>query len=136
MSYFAWAKDMVIDGGPIDKDHQHLVDLVNELHSATSLGQGKEVVGEILDRLLTYTSEHLTREEQLMRLAGFPDLLRHQQGHARFIAQLRALKCRYDEGSLAVAAQLSSVLRDWLSLHIRRSDKEMKGYLQKQDSRG
>jgi hemerythrin len=28
-------------------------------------------------------------------------------------------------GSITVAAQLSAVLRDWLSLHIRRNDKEL-----------
>ena len=38
MAYFEWADDMVIDGGPIDQDHRVLVDLVNELHSATVRG--------------------------------------------------------------------------------------------------
>lgn len=135
MSYFKWASDMVIDDGPIDQDHLHLVQLVNDLHSATSEGQGKEVVGQILDQLLAYTADHLSREEQLMRAAGFPNLERHQQGHAKFIAQLQALKQRYDAGSLAVAAQLSAVLRDWLSLHIRRSDKELLAYLKQKSQR-
>ncbi|RQO58063.1 hemerythrin [Paucibacter sp. KBW04] len=135
MSYFKWASDMVIDDGPTDQDHLHLVQLVNDLHSATSEGQGKEVVGQILDQLLAYTADHLSREEQLMRAAGFPNLERHQQGHAKFIAQLHALKQRYDAGSLAVAAQLSAVLRDWLSLHIRRSDKELLAYLEQKSQR-
>lgn len=135
MSYFLWASDMEIDGGAIDQDHQRLVQLVNELHSATSEGQGREVVGEILQRLLSYTAEHLHREEQLMRNAGFPQLQRHQEGHAQFIAQLHELQLKYESGSLAVAAQLSAVLRDWLSLHIRRSDKELWAYLKAPPSR-
>ena len=60
-----------------------------------------------------------------MSAVGFPNLERHKIGHQAFIDQLDKLQRRYQEGSIAVAAQLSSVLRDWLSLHIRRSDKEL-----------
>src|SRR5690606_11004285 len=67
MAYFEWAEDMVIDGGPIDKDHRLLVDLVNELHTATARGAGREVVASILSRTLSSTREHLTREETLMQ---------------------------------------------------------------------
>jgi len=60
-----------------------------------------------------------------MSAVGFPNLERHKIGHQAFIDQLDKLQRRYQEGSIAVAAQPSSVLRDWLSLHIRRSDKEL-----------
>lgn len=129
MAYFEWANDMVIDGGPIDADHRHLVDLVNALHSSTSEGQGREVVEGILRDLIAYTSEHLRREEALMATRAFPYLERHKVGHDHFIAKLAELQRKYEAGSITVAAQLSTLLRDWLSLHIRRSDKELKEYL-------
>mgnify|MGYP003602982010 CR=1 FL=1 len=44
MAYFEWADDMVIDNGQIDAEHRKLVDLVNELHTATSQGNGQSVV--------------------------------------------------------------------------------------------
>jgi hemerythrin len=129
MAYFEWANDMVIDGGPIDADHRHLVDLVNALHSATTEGQGGDVVEGILKDLLAYTSEHLRREESVMASMGFANLERHKVGHDHFIAKLAELQKKYESGSITVAAQLSTVLRDWLSLHIRRSDKELKAHL-------
>jgi len=131
MAYFEWADDMVIDGGAIDADHRHLVDLVNRLHSATTEGRGMEVVETILKELLAYTAEHLQREEQRMAELQFPDLERHRLTHAKFIADLQALRARFEAGSIAVAAQLSAVLRDWLSLHIRRGDKELLRYVQR-----
>lgn len=131
MAYFEWADDLVIDRGPIDQDHRHLVDLVNQLHTATSQGRGKEVVQRVLGELLAYTRDHLSREEALMREVGFPRLEQHQIGHAHFIGQLEELKRQYEAGSITVASQLSSVLRDWLSLHIRRSDKEARAFVQK-----
>lgn len=132
MAYFEWAQDMIIDGGPIDADHRNLVDLVNELHTATSQGHGHEVIKSIMERVMRYTKEHLAREEQIMASIHFPNLDKHKQGHAKFAKQLGELQLKYEQGSATVASQLSTVLRDWLSLHIRRSDKEIKAFLLKQ----
>src|SRR5574343_1273064 len=127
MAYFEWASDMEIDGGgPIDDDHRQLVDLVNQLHTATTQGQGQAVVAHILDALIAYTGDHLRREEQLMESLQFPHLAGHRVGHEKFMQKVHALKAQYDAGSISVASQLSTVLRDWLSLHIRRNDKEVK----------
>jgi len=125
MAYFEWADDMVIDGGPIDADHRLLVDLVNELHTATREGQGRAVVASILHRVITSTQDHLRNEEHLMAQMGFPDLQNHKIGHNHFMDQLWDLEKKLQAGSITVAAQLSAVLRDWLSLHIRRNDKEL-----------
>lgn len=136
MAYFAWAQDMVIDGGPIDDDHKNLVRMVNELHDATTEGRGREVVGRILDELIRYTDDHLRKEEVIMAEAGFPNLERHRIGHQAFIDQLEKLRRRYQEGSIAVAAQLSTVLRDWLSIHIRRNDRELLEFMRRQRRSG
>jgi hemerythrin-like metal-binding protein len=125
MAYFEWADDLVIDNGPIDQDHRQLVDLVNELHTATSQGCGQAIVARILDELIRYTVDHLQREEQLMASLNFPNLVQHKAGHDKFMEQVRDLKKKYDGGSITVASQLSTTLRDWLSLHIRRNDKEI-----------
>lgn len=134
MAYFEWASDMEIDHGPIDEDHLQLVHLVNALHDATSEGRGKDVVGEILESLVAYTSDHLRKEESTMAAAGFPNLERHKIGHQAFIDHLHQLQAQYAGGSISVAAKLSSVLRDWLSLHIRRSDKELLQFLASRES--
>jgi hemerythrin-like metal-binding protein len=131
MAYFEWGSDLVIDGGPIDDDHRHLVDLVNELHTATSQGQGQTVVEKILDDLIASTQAHLLREEAAMSSAGFAHLDQHRLGHTAFVGKLRDLQRRYEGGSITVASQLSTLLRDWLSLHIRRSDRELAGLLKR-----
>lgn len=131
MAYFEWADDLVIDKGPIDQDHQHLVELVNTLHTATSQGCGQDVVGHILDDLAAYTKGHLQREERLMAEVNFPQLEGHRHGHERFVADLEKIQRRFESGSITTASQLSALLRDWLSLHIRRSDRPLREYLQK-----
>ena len=128
MAYFEWADDMVIDGGVIDQDHRLLVDLVNELHSATSRGAGQTVVASILRRTIESTREHLAREENIMAQQGFPELDGHRQGHQASMDSLYELERQLQSGGITVATQLSRVLRDWLSLHIRRNDKELRRF--------
>lgn len=132
MAYFEWGEDMVIDRGPIDADHRKLVDLVNELHTATSQGRGKLVVGRLLQQLIRDTDEHLREEEHIMAQAGFPRLEGHKKGHDAFVSELRTLEANLRAGQVTVAAQLSAVLRDWLSVHIRRNDKELRRFYEKQ----
>lgn len=131
MAYFEWASDMEIDQGPIDQDHRKLVDLVNALHTVTSEGRGQQIVDRVLNELISYTADHLRREEKLMETLKFPNLANHKIGHDAFLASIQDLKKKYDAGSITVASQLSTVLRDWLSLHIRRSDKELLKLLKK-----
>lgn len=129
MAFFEWADDLVIDRGPIDADHLQLVAAVNELHTATTLGTGHEVVGDIIERLIDYTRQHFRREEQIMASAQFPGLLGHQAAHQKIIREIENLQIAHGIGSITVASQLSTLLRDWLSLHIRRSDKELLVFL-------
>lgn len=129
MAYFEWGDDMVIDHGPIDQDHRKLVDLVNELHTATTAGQGRAVVSKIMSELIFYTTDHLVREEQEMERVGFPNLEEHKRYHAEFMAGIHELVDKQTKGSITVAAQLSTLLRDWLSIHIRRSDHELRVHL-------
>ncbi|MBI2734003.1 MAG: hemerythrin family protein [Aquabacterium sp.] len=121
MAYFDWADDLMIDRG--------LIDLVTTLHTATSQGCGQEVVGRLLQALVAYTHEHVQREEQVMASVHAPRLEGHQQLHRQFMSDLSVLHSRYEAGSITTASQLSSLLRDWLSLHIRRSDRKLRDYL-------
>ena len=134
MAFFEWADDLVIDHGPLDADHLQLVALVNELHTATTQGTGYDVVGDIMERLIGYTRQHFLREEQMMASVNFPKLVSHQAEHQKIIHQIDALRKKHEGGSITVASQLSTLLRDWLSVHIRRSDKELLAF-QKQEGR-
>lgn len=132
MAYFQWGNDMTIDNGLIDQDHQLLVEQVNTLHTATSQGRGHEVVGPLLEAIIRDTRSHIHHEEQQMEALGYPHLAEHRQGHQRFMADLENLRVRYQAGAITVAAQLSWLLRDWLSVHIHRLDKELARFIRQQ----
>jgi hemerythrin-like metal-binding protein len=78
------------------------------------------------------TVEHIRREEKFMESVGYPQLARHKEGHDSFVDELRSLQDQFAAGSITVAPRLSMLLRDWLSLHIRRYDKDIAVFLRKQ----
>ena len=135
MAYFEWGDDMVIDNGPIDRDHRKMVDLINELHTATTQGDGKTVVRRILSDVVSHTKDHLVREEQEMERLNFPHQEKHKGEHVLFMNELQQLVDKQADGSITVASQLSSLLRDWLSLHIRRTDHELRVHVKNVQSR-
>lgn len=92
------------------------------------------MVSDLLDTLLRDTHEHIRREESLMERLRYPYLKEHRAAHQEFIDLLGQLKQRQSAGAITVAAQLSSVLRDWLSIHIRRHDKKLFYYLNQNPS--
>lgn len=125
MIYFQWTEDMAIDHGPIDEAHKKLIHHVSQLHAATSQGHGHEIVTKLLEELLNETIQHTRQEEQYMASINYPRIEEHRKGHTRFVIDLRNLQAKQASGSMTVASQLSTLLRDWLSVHIRRYDKDL-----------
>lgn len=108
----------------LDHDHRKLIGLVNDLHTATAQGEGRHVVGKILLRLIRYTEEHFQREEHHMEKNGYAKLEEHRRQHQELLQAVLGLQEKFNAGNVTVAAQVSMLLRDWLSLHITRKDKE------------
>lgn len=123
MAYFNWGDDLAVGNLQVDDDHKQLIGFVNELHTATSRGEGREVVGEILSGLIKYTQEHFQREEHYMERLRYPKLDAHRRQHAALIKTVLEMRDKYERGHVTVPAQVSALLRDWLSIHIRREDK-------------
>ncbi len=129
MAYFEWLDDLVIDQGPIDKDHHRLVDLVNLLHAAALQNSDPIAVRELMAELIFDTQDHLLREEELMLAVNFPDLAEHKQSHLAVMARLQELQREYHDASSGSALRLAELLRDWLAHHIREADKELRDHL-------
>jgi hemerythrin len=60
----------------IDQQHQKLVRMINDLHDAMRKGQTESVMANLFDRLLGYTAEHFSYEEQRMAACNYPESFR------------------------------------------------------------
>ena len=122
MPLIDWDQKYSVKVNAMDQEHKVLIDLINQLHEAMRSGQGKWVVGEILDGLINYTHTHFAHEEALMTQHAYPDLAAHKKVHQSLIQQVEDLQKKQQEGSLTLSMEVKTFLKDWLMNHIQGVD--------------
>ncbi len=119
----AWDASLQTGHSRIDADHRKLVELLNQLGEAMSKGQGKEIAGKVLADLVTYTRTHFKTEEHLMSVHEYPLAAKHKAEHDRLVEEVGSFKERFDSGAAMISVSLLAFLKNWLSEHIRGSDR-------------
>ena len=125
MPYFQWDRSLSVGEAALDSDHKSLIELSNELHGAANANQDTDILEEILQRLLIYTSEHFAREEQMMEEYQFLELASHKKQHRKLIERVLTLQKALAENRAYVAQETAELLRFWLTSHIHVADKAL-----------
>lgn len=119
-----WTTRLSLGIDTIDKEHQQLVRLINDLDAAIKSGRPNDTVGQAIDKLSAYTVLHFGREERLFAQHAYPDAAAHKAQHAEFIAKVAAFKAALTAGKLGVSYQVMSFLEDWTQRHIMATDRK------------
>jgi hemerythrin-like metal-binding protein len=122
MGLFAWSDAYSLEHPQIDREHQALFALAEQLHQAMLDGSGAAVLGDLLSRLINYTQVHFSHEEALMRRHHYAGMDAHVAEHRKLTAQVLELQQKYAAGRLAITVETMQFLRTWLEHHIQRSD--------------
>jgi hemerythrin-like metal-binding protein len=129
MGAIAW-RDMMGVGIPdIDADHRTLLRLTNELDRA--IGHDDEVVirGVVLTAVRDFADSHFSREETLMRAAGYPGLAAHAAAHDELRTRLDGLVRRYGESrETAGTGACLEFLTQWVVEHLCSADMDYRGW--------
>lgn len=120
MAYLHWSSDLDTGIDVIDKQHQRIVDYLNELNEANDTGDLK-ATNHVLDELVDYTVTHFAFEEELQERAGYPFLKAHKRVHEIFVKRVAEFQARAAAGQ-NVAPELLSMLKIWLVNHIKGDD--------------
>ena len=88
MPLMQWNDKLSTGVATVDNDHKKLVAMVNELYDGVVAGHGKDVVGKVLDGLISYTAEHFAREERYFAQSNYPDAVAHKKEHADLVKQV------------------------------------------------
>ncbi|NTW85829.1 MAG: hypothetical protein HGB30_06660 [Holophagaceae bacterium] len=120
----------------IDAEHAHLFELFNRLDAQGGLQRAGDLdqANRGIDELLDYVVDHCTREEQVMREVGYPELEQHALQHAHlretFIEILRPLTA--GQISLSTFVRL---IRGHFIQHFMRDDFRFVKWERMQDKR-
>ena len=129
MSIAKWDESYRTGHRLVDKQHEKLFGIVNNLHDSIVAGTGKEILEPTLRELAKYTIDHFRDEEALMVSINYPMLPPHKAKHEALTRQVTELMGKFQEGKLVLSITLSSFLADWLRHHIKEDDKALIAYL-------
>jgi hemerythrin len=129
MALIKWSDNLSVHVAEMDRQHQKLIDLINELHDAMSKGKGKEIVGKTIDGLVNYTKTHFTNEEKLFGQFNYPESNSQKNMHKKFIDKVVDFKQQLDSGKVGLSISIIDFLSDWLKNHIQLEDKKYGSFL-------
>ena len=122
MEHISWTSDLSVGIPVIDKQHQRIIDYINQLLDAQQ-HHSREQVGEVITQTVDYTLSHFAFEESLMEEAGYPFLSAHKKVHQLFVKRVADYQQRFNMGE-DVADELLTTLRAWLINHIKNDDRD------------
>jgi hemerythrin-like metal-binding protein len=94
-----------------------------------SEGQGKSVLGEIIDELVNYTVVHFRTEERILKIVNYPEFSGHQKEHADFVQKVSDFQKGFARGQLGLTVEVMNFLCDWVRIHIKKNDKKYAQFL-------
>ena len=130
MALIQWSSDLSVQIGEVDKQHQKLIAMINQLNDAMRQGKGKEVAGKIIDGLVSYTQVHFAVEEKYFAQFAYPDTEKHVREHNDFVKKAAAFRSDFASGKLTLSTQILNFLSDWLTHHIQGTDKKYMPFFQ------
>ena len=129
MALVKWNDSYSVQNVAMDKQHQHLFDLINELHDAMGQGKGKDVLPKVFANLVNYTQTHFADEEALLQKHSYPGLVVQKRQHADLITQVSELIKKFETGDFAASQKTRDFLKQWLIDHIQEHDKKYGTFL-------
>ena len=131
MSFMEWNSLLYVNVESIDKEHETLVLLLNEMYNAIYSGKGKDVVGSTLDNLIEYTQTHFAHEEGLMKENNYYNYKGHKLEHDKLTSQVMEFQKKLHEGQEGVHLKVMNFLKEWLTDHIFGTDMKLGYFLSK-----
>ena len=120
-----WSPKLSVGVDSIDSQHQALVGIVNRLNDAMCAGKSADVMGRLLDELITYTAGHFAHEESIMRKHAYPGFAAHKKQHDELVHTALDLQTKFKAGQTRIGIEVMRFLRTWLSEHIQGTDREL-----------
>ena len=122
MALINWDDSFSVNVREIDDQHKKLVAMLNEFYGYIGKDSG-DAFKKLLNSLVDYTVYHFATEERYFARFGYPASKAHIEAHQQFAARVLEVKKRLESGELVLSFEITTFLKDWLTTHIKGSDK-------------
>ena len=135
MFSFSWKRRYSVGVKDMDKQHQDIMDRLNELHEQMMGGKVNEAVAPLISGLVSLAAEHFAAEERLLESTQFPGLANHRAKHQELSQKVEEFIARHEIGDKAAYSQFMYFVRDWMTKHMEQEDQAYAPWLAKQGIR-
>lgn len=119
-----WDENLSVNVKEIDKQHQDLIKLVNDLYQAFyDMKLEKELEG-IIGQLITFAKYHFATEEKYFDMFNYELTQEHKAKHREMDEKIFKLQQRFIEEGKGIVTDMIDFAEDWLSNHIAIEDKK------------
>jgi hemerythrin len=119
-----WTPDLSVKNEGLDAEHQRWINILNGFYEGVMQKQSKEVLKELIVKMIDYTKYHFASEEKYMKSLNYPKLAEHQEKHRLYIEKITEFNEKINSGKLILSLEVTSFLKTWLIEHIKGSDQE------------
>ena len=117
-----WSDALDLDLAEINRQHQTLLHLINELYYLLNNNYGLASIKRVVQGLIDYTANHFKYEETLFEQFGYHQDKQHIGAHHKLVGQVLSFQKRVEAGE-DIGDELMNFLKNWLSQHIQKEDK-------------
>lgn len=106
----------------IDKEHNELISISNELILNCFIENNDDALLKILDRLVNHIQQHFESEESILREYAYEDYEEHKEIHAALLLRTSGIMKHLREGKLDAIELSKFVIQEVVVGHIIKSD--------------
>jgi hemerythrin len=125
MKMFEWTNEYALDFPEIDREHAQWFETIGRLHAAMLDGEGRNVVGALLEEMIRYTELHFAHEAELMSRVGYPGRTAHLAEHAELRNAVETFRRRFEDGETTMTIEMFGFLWSWLQQHTTTVDRRI-----------
>lgn len=135
MKRLEWTNKLSLGVPHIDKQHQRLVQLSNNLVAAIQTGMAEDILEALFKELREYTMFHFQDEELYMNQVGFPELDTHTKTHENLKKQVKDYQNELMANRDVSPSEVLKFLKGWLVDHIIYEDLRIGRYAAEQSGK-
>ena len=129
-----WKPELSIGNVDIDKEHQVLLEVNNDLIDLLETKGNREEFARILTKMTDYTLKHFKNEETYMQEFNYPKFNRHRKCHCDYIYEVSMFNVNLSDDNPTDPVIIIEFLKKWWINHILVNDMDYERYKKKINS--
>ncbi len=123
-----WSDELSIGNNNIDKDHQQLIHIYNDLIDLIEFKKVRNEFSRILSMMTDYCLEHFKKEENYMKEFNYPYFEEHKQMHNEYKYKVAKYNIDLFGENPTDPEEIILYIKNWWTNHILKYDLKYESY--------